>query len=144
MAEYAGQDRIECGATLRPSPMTKPARPNYLRTYRAKTDLTQGEVAYLMGLERDTTVSRHELYQRIPSIRTALLYEQIYETPVYELFAGELEEAHALLACRAESLLKRLEELPEKERREARVEVLTRLRHFDVVTLSPCNEVSEC
>ena len=124
--------------------MSKPARPNYLRTYRAKTDLTQGEVAYLMGLERDTTVSRHELFQRTPSIKTALLYDRIYATPVYELFAGELEEGHALLTYRAECLLKKLEKLSVSEHPQQKIEVLTRLRDLDVVTAPLCDEVSEC
>ena len=123
--------------------MYKPARPNYLRTYRLKTHFTQGEVAHLMGFERDTTVSRHELFQRLPSIREALLYERIYSTSVYELFAGELEEGNALLAHQSERLFKKLSEVPTSEGSKQKVAILTRLCDVASATIPLWNEESE-
>lgn len=62
--------------------------PNYLRTYRKHSGLSQGEVAFLIRLKDKSDLSRYERSARQPSLRTALACQEVYGEPVSELFAG--------------------------------------------------------
>jgi transcriptional regulator with XRE-family HTH domain len=62
--------------------------PNYLRTYRKHSGLSQGEVAFLIRLKDKSDLSRYERSARQPSLRTALACQEVYGKPVSELFAG--------------------------------------------------------
>lgn len=68
--------------------MVTPKLENYLRSYRKKSGLTQGEVGYLLGCANGAQVSRYEKRHRLPPLETALAYEEIFGVPVGELFAG--------------------------------------------------------
>src|SRR5258708_8409813 len=77
---------------------------NYLRTHRKRYSLTQEDVAYLLGCTSDHIVSHHEIGSRLPSLRTALAYEVIFDTPVAELFAGVFEQIEREACDRASVL----------------------------------------
>lgn len=62
--------------------------PNYLRTYRKHSGLSQGEVSFLIRLKDKSELSRYERNARQPSLRTALACQEVYGKPVSELFAG--------------------------------------------------------
>jgi len=62
--------------------------PNYLRTYRKHSGLSQSEVSFLMRLKDKSELSRYESNLREPSLRTALACQEVYGKPVSELFAG--------------------------------------------------------
>ena len=62
--------------------------PNYLKTHRKRSRLSQDQVAFLLGYRSGTRVSRYERFARLPTLRTALAYEVIFRTPIRELFAG--------------------------------------------------------
>lgn len=83
---------------------------NYLKTYRRRAGLSQDELAYLLGGETGTTVSRHENGKRLPTLDTALAYELILGAPVRDIFAGETETLHKTISDRAEKLAKKLGE----------------------------------
>ena len=68
--------------------MTPHRLENYLRSYRKESGLSQQEVAFLLGCEDGTLVSRYEKRRRLPPIETALACEEIFGVPVGELFAG--------------------------------------------------------
>lgn len=82
--------------------------PNYLRTYRKHTALSQDEVAFLLGARKGTKVSRHEQSARVPSIEALLAYEVIFGAPVRELFAGTFEKVEDLTRERAQFLVAKL------------------------------------
>lgn len=65
---------------------------NYLRTYRKRAGLTQGEVAFLLGCKDAGQVSRYERCRRLPTLRTALACASILRTPLEKLFAGVQQE----------------------------------------------------
>ena len=67
--------------------MSKPL-PNYIRSFRRKADLSQDDLAQLLGRVAGSTPLRHEDYQRIPLLETALRYAAIFRTDPRELFAG--------------------------------------------------------
>lgn len=66
--------------------------PNYLRTYRKRSGLSQAEVAFLLGCEHGTKISRYERLQRIPNLKTVLALEMIYKTSGKHLFEGIYHE----------------------------------------------------
>jgi transcriptional regulator with XRE-family HTH domain len=81
---------------------------NYLRTYRKRAGLTQGELAFLLGCRNGAKVSRYERLQRVPTLQTALAYEAVLGVPARELFAGMFEEIQRTAKRRVRSLIKRL------------------------------------
>ncbi len=85
---------------------------NYLRTYRKKAGLSQEEMAYLLGGQSGTRVSRYERFARLPALETALAYAVIFDVPVRDLFAGMAQQVERPLAKRAQQLIQRLETAP--------------------------------
>ncbi|MEM8484446.1 MAG: helix-turn-helix transcriptional regulator [Bacteroidota bacterium] len=66
--------------------------PNYLRTFRKRSGLSQAEVAFLLGCEHGTKISRYERQQRIPNLKTVLALEVVYKTMSKHLFEGVYHE----------------------------------------------------
>src|SRR5436305_15269905 len=62
--------------------------PNYLRTYRKHSGLSQSELSFLIRLKDKSELSRYEGNARQPSLRTAFACQEVYGKPVSELFAG--------------------------------------------------------
>ena len=62
--------------------------PNYLRTYRKHSGLSQSEISFLIRLKDKSELSRYERNLRQPSLRMALACQEVYGKPVSELFAG--------------------------------------------------------
>ena len=84
--------------------MTRPL-PNYIRTFRKRSGLSQDEMAFLLGLTSGTSVLRHEDDQRAPMLDTTLAYAAICRVDVRELFAGRYEAAEVEVRRRARKLL---------------------------------------
>ena len=77
---------------------------NYLLTYRKRAALSQEEVAYLLGSQSGSKISRYELFAREPGLQTALAYEAIFQRPVSELFPGLYEKIQNAVRARAKKL----------------------------------------
>jgi len=77
---------------------------NYLRTYRKRAGLSQGEVAFLLGCTNRSKVSRYERFARQPSLETALAYKAIFGISAQELFAGLYEKVEQRTVRRAKML----------------------------------------
>lgn len=102
--------------------------PNYLKSSRRRAALTQGDVAELLSLRNDATVSRYERRGRLPSLEIALAYEVLHGIPVAELFPGALHDARLRLRARARQLRKRnVLGAPRKERRQRSIEFIASL-----------------
>jgi DNA-binding XRE family transcriptional regulator len=78
----------------------------YLLTYRKRTGLSQGEMAFLLGISSGTTGVRK------PFLRATLSYEIILGEPTSELFAGWYLELESAIRKRAARLRKHLSALP--------------------------------
>jgi|ERR1043165_1114094 transcriptional regulator with XRE-family HTH domain len=63
---------------------------NFLRMYRRKSKLTQGDVAYILDHEDFSTISKWELGKRQPDLQTAFLFHLLYDIPIEELFARQV------------------------------------------------------
>src|SRR2546425_8338981 len=83
--------------------------PNYLRTFRKRSGLSQDEVAFLLGGENGGMVSRYEQFNRAPSLETACDLEALFGIPVRDLFAGTFAKRSRRMAQRARLLEKKLE-----------------------------------
>ena len=110
---------------------------NYVRTYRKRLGFSQDEVAYLLDCKSGAKISRYEHYRREPTLRTALAYEVIFQTPVKEIFAGIYENVERKTLKRIRSLSEKLNSSdpahPRQERRRRQVEaaLLSRLIDLD-------------
>ena len=71
----------------RHKPMTK-HMPHYIRRYRLRAGLTQGEMTHLLGNESPATVCQYEGLTREPDLRSALAYHVVFGVPLHELFPG--------------------------------------------------------
>jgi transcriptional regulator with XRE-family HTH domain len=59
---------------------------NYLRSYRLRWGLSQGELAYLLGWKRPEAISRVEKKQRPPTLKLVIGCFILFGTPAAELF----------------------------------------------------------
>jgi transcriptional regulator with XRE-family HTH domain len=100
--------RYDVGKSTNTNPMAAKL-PNYLRTFRKRAYLTQDELAFLLGTESGTRVSRYEQFDREPGLETALAYEIIFSESSDELFAGLYEQIAERVRDRAEQLVTRVE-----------------------------------
>ena len=96
--------------------MSKPL-PNYIRTFRRRADLSQEELAQLLGGAAGSSVLRHEDYQRIPTLETALRYAAIFRADPREIFAGRYAKESRIVKQHAHELLMELEALAESSSR---------------------------
>ena len=81
---------------------------NYLRTYRKRSGLSQDEVAFLLGCQNGTKVSRYERFSRKPSLETLFAYEVVFGAPARELFAGAYQKVEKQISNRAHLLTRKL------------------------------------
>src|SRR5437868_2997578 len=83
--------------------------PQYLRTHRRRFGLTQKEMAYLLGCKDAAKVSRYENLERLPPLKTALMYEAVFGVSVSELFAGIYHQIEKETSKRAKALMRKIE-----------------------------------
>lgn len=81
---------------------------NYLRTYRKRSGLSQDEVAFLLGCQSGTKVSRYERAARKPSLEALFAYELVFGAPASELFAGVYQKVEKKILNRAQLLTRKL------------------------------------
>jgi len=82
--------------------------PNYIRTYRKRTNLTQKEVAFLLGSKTSAHVCRHERLEQAPNLQTLLAYEMLFRTPVRNLFGEMHHDVEQKLLQRIRLLIQKL------------------------------------
>jgi transcriptional regulator with XRE-family HTH domain len=81
---------------------------SYLRTYRKRSGLSQDEVAFLLGCQTGTKVSRYERSSRKPSLETILGYVVVFGAPARDLFAGAYQKVERKILHRAQLLTRKL------------------------------------
>jgi transcriptional regulator with XRE-family HTH domain len=82
---------------------------SYLRTHRKKGGLTQDEMAFLLGCQSGTKISRFERLARQPNLETALACQVVFGVPAHELFPGVFAEVEKSVMQRARLLSGRLQ-----------------------------------
>lgn len=82
-----------------------PKLSNYLRAHRKKSGLSEHEVASIVGWKNGGVVSHYEWGNHLPSLRTALALETLFQIPVSQLFAG----IHEAIGSETEKQLRNLQ-----------------------------------
>jgi transcriptional regulator with XRE-family HTH domain len=103
---------------------------NYLRTHRKGWALSQKQLAGLLGFRFPTHLSKYELDQRLPSLRTALACEIVFGVPVSVLFEGLRAEVEEDVMRRANALFEGIEHRTDpagKRKRELLMAMLARV-----------------
>jgi hypothetical protein len=77
---------------------------NHLLSHRKRSALSQTEVAFLLGIQGGGRVCQHERFTLDPGLRSALVYEAIYQRPISELFPGLVKEIQIELKARVKLL----------------------------------------
>jgi transcriptional regulator with XRE-family HTH domain len=83
---------------------------SYLRTYRKRNGLTQDEMAFLLGGQSGSKVSRFERLARKPNLETALACQAIFGVHAQDIFSGTHAAVEKGVAERARLLSRRLHE----------------------------------
>jgi len=99
--------------------------PNYIRTYRKRAGLTQGEVAFLLGSKSGARISRHERFKQTPDLQTLLAYEMLFRTPLRGLFSGTHQKVEQKLRHRIRLLIRKLTQAARGRRIRRKLEILT-------------------
>lgn len=89
--------------------MPIPRLPQYLRMFRKRSGLSQGELAFLLGTKSGSKVSRYEAGNRTPAFEALLAYEIVFRVALDELFAGRHDTARSALRVRAQRLMRTLD-----------------------------------
>jgi transcriptional regulator with XRE-family HTH domain len=74
---------------------------NYIRMFRKQADLSQEELAFLLGWKSSSGVSRFERGRREPDLEALLAMEAVFGVPIRELYAGRFQKVEAAVKERA-------------------------------------------
>ena len=88
----------------------------YLRTFRKHLGLSQDELAFLLGRESGSFVSRFESEEREPPLEILLALEVLFDTSIRELFRARFQKVDNEVRERALLLLPKVS----PERRQTR------------------------
>jgi DNA-binding XRE family transcriptional regulator len=85
---------------------------NYVRPFRRRSGLTQGEFAFLVG---GASVSRIERFKHVPNLLAMHACVLLFGVQAEELFPHPLYEVHQSLKHRTNELYEQLQGNPSKE-----------------------------
>ena len=104
--------------------------PSYIRMHRKRLQLSQREVAFLLGLSSQTIISQHEFLQRVPQAKALLKYEALFDAHMGDLFPKLRADAEDELVVRVQSLMNELDanqDLPSARKLKLLEELVRRL-----------------
>jgi transcriptional regulator with XRE-family HTH domain len=81
----------------------------YLRPFRRRWGLTQKELAFLIGAESQTTISRLEQLKRLPSFAAGIACLVVFDASAAEMFPGLFAEIREAVLVRAGELYEELQ-----------------------------------
>ena len=87
----------------------EPRIKSYLRTHRKRGGLSQDEMAFLLGYQSGTKISRFERLARQPNLETVIACQVVFGIPAHKLFPGVFAEVEKTVTERARQLSARLQ-----------------------------------
>jgi transcriptional regulator with XRE-family HTH domain len=97
---------------------------NYLRVYRRRWYLTQGELALLLGYDAESFISRLERDERAITLAAASACEALFGVELRELFPGVAEGLQETLVARMQELRDRLQQGEPTQKTVSKLELL--------------------
>jgi len=97
---------------------------NYLRTYRRRWQLTQEELAFLLGYETESIISRIEHQERTITLAVAYACQTIFGLEPSELFPALFENVEGRVVDRMHQLRDRLLQSKPTQKTLAKLELL--------------------
>ena len=97
---------------------------NYLRAYRKKTHVTQFDVAFLLGLDENSLLSRWESGERPPSLEAIISYHLLFNTPPLDFFVNQRNEVRQKLIIGISQLLSMLKSQDKNANVQQRIDYL--------------------
>jgi transcriptional regulator with XRE-family HTH domain len=88
---------------------------NYLRSYRLRWGLSQGELAHLLGWKRADVVSRIEKKQRPPTLRLVIACFILFGTPAAELFPDIAASIEIDVMARVQEMYETIQSNPSRK-----------------------------
>ena len=85
-------------------------RHNYIRSFRKRANLTQRELAFLLGAQSNRKVSEYELHKRDPQLSSAFALQVVFRVPAHELFSGMYAMVEQPILERAQILLAKIQQ----------------------------------
>lgn len=77
---------------------------NYIRSHRKRAGLSQEELAFLLGCQSHTKVSRYENLSREPNIQTVFACQAVFQIEARTLFPGMYTKVEHKVITRARML----------------------------------------
>ena len=88
---------------------------NYLRSYRLRWGLSQGELAYLLGWSSSEVISRIEMKQRDPTLKLVIGCFVLFGAPAAELFPDLSATMEAEVVARVWEFYEKIQGDPSKK-----------------------------
>lgn len=110
---------------------------SYIRTHRKRSGLTQDELAFLLGTNGGSRVSRYERLSREPNLRTAFAYQVIFGIPPHQLFPAIFHEVKRTVVRQAKLLSVTVGKEQTSQRTERKIQFVLAL-----ATRKPSNHIS--
>src|SRR5262245_1859673 len=88
---------------------------NYLRSYRLRWGLSQGELAHLLGWSGSEVISRVEMKQRPPTLKLVIGCFVLFGTPANELFPDLSAGIEAEVIARVWEFYEKIQGNPSKK-----------------------------
>jgi len=104
--------------------------PNYIAMHRKTAGLSQVELAIMLGLEDRKVLSKYELAERMPEIRTLIAMEIVFDEPLQSIFAGIAQEIREEMPGRARAILETMGDKPGPDTSD-KLATLSRVAHLD-------------
>jgi transcriptional regulator with XRE-family HTH domain len=96
----------------------------HLRMYRKQSQLNQADIAYLMQLTDESTISRWEQGQRMPSSDALIAYHLLFDIPLETLIEEQKEQVRFSLVKQIGSLLQQLQKIKQSQKTKGRMQFL--------------------
>ena len=87
-----------------------------LKRHRKRSGFTQEELGFLLGHKQHSAISRYEVGERSPDLKTAFAYQVLFGSEPQELFPGLLETVRAQVGERAKRLSEEIKRSGENRR----------------------------
>jgi transcriptional regulator with XRE-family HTH domain len=97
---------------------------NYLRVYRRQWYLTQEELAFLLGYEAESFISRLERDERAITLAVASACQALFGVKLGELFPAPMEGVQKSLVVRMQELSDRLQQSEPTPKTVSKLELL--------------------